>query len=424
MARLRKPSPYEPTFALPSSVARATRSSPRKVATNPRYISSSDDEGDDDNDDEDEDEPRILIPKSSRRILQQKYRPVQEDGIPHLSSQTETASDALAPRKQRILRPVQSNSRLLKKPSAERLAKTERRERRVRSGTTDTNVGKRSGLLYAKSLAKSVVKKQAEKQRSNYAQKLDTGNGRLEESQGNDGQEQLQDGNRGVVIEEEHETSILCGEEKEEDAVPEFALVAQTVPETSGEDDEDEGPVVTRKHSRRQPPARRVIYESSGDETDDQEDEGDEQEDKPEYQEDETECQEDETEYQEDETEYQEDETEYQEDEIKDQEDEAQDQERVVQQKVDQPTLTVPLLPKETNAVVRPPQELTSMRPPRRKGKSTISNWAQGVVDLTSSPEPPTSLMAPPPARYRTESFTASSRPTSSMSSGALVILA
>jgi hypothetical protein len=38
---------------------------------------------------------------------------------------------------------------------------------------------------------------------------------------------------------------------------------------------------------------------------------------------------------------------------------------------------------------------LLASRPPHRKGKSTISNWAQEVIDLTSSP-PPQAVMSSP----------------------------
>lgn len=69
---------------------------------------------------------------------------------------------------------------------------------------------------------------------------------------------------------------------------------------------------------------------------------------------------------------------------------------------------------------------LTSMRPPHRKGHSTISNWAQEVIDLTSSPELTNSFVPPAlpePTRMRSASF-ASSRPeTSSSSHGGLAML-
>lgn len=60
-----------------------------------------------------------------------------------------------------------------------------------------------------------------------------------------------------------------------------------------------------------------------------------------------------------------------------------------------------------------PPPPLVSNRPPFRKGHSTISNWAQDVIDLTSSPAPLSAFALPPPARARTASFAASSRASS-----------
>lgn len=56
-----------------------------------------------------------------------------------------------------------------------------------------------------------------------------------------------------------------------------------------------------------------------------------------------------------------------------------------------------------------PPPPLVANRPPFRKGHSTISNWAQDVIDLTTSPALPSSFALPPPARARTASFAASS---------------
>ena len=63
------------------------------------------------------------------------------------------------------------------------------------------------------------------------------------------------------------------------------------------------------------------------------------------------------------------------------------------------------------------PQPLVSMRPPHRKGHSTISNWAQEVIDLTDSPKAPDSCMLPESTRARSSSF-AVSRPTTSSSDG------
>ncbi|CBX98373.1 hypothetical protein LEMA_P097820.1 [Plenodomus lingam JN3] len=347
MARLRKPSPYESTFAIPSKEARATRSSPRKATRSLRYADSSDED----------DEIPVLIPKSSSRALRQADSPshnIIPYPIPHSCE-----SDALTPRKQRVLRPIESNSRLLREPSAESLAKLERRGRRVRSGTMDTNLGKRTGLLYAKSLARSVAKKQAEKGRAGLLEDSQTQED-SEQPWGDEEPEQQLEEDLGVEAEEEHETSLLCGDE----------ILQQTedspADEESSETDEGE-PVVTIKQRRRQQAVRRVVSDSDDD-------------------------------------------------------DESEEMDEEKEQCIPQPLPPISLRQKET-AVDQQAPTLTSMRPPHRKGKSTISNWAQEVVDLTSSPEPPASFILPPPTRTRTESFAASSRPTSSMSSGALAIL-
>ena len=154
MARLRKPSPNEPSIFMPPSETRASRSSPRKATL--RYASSQ------------EDDSSILVPKRSRRTAQDISISQDEEHsfrIPSIA----TPKDTISPRKQRVLRPVESNGRLLRKLSDESLASPEKkqRERRVRSGTTDTDVGNRNGLMYAKSLARSVVNKQNKKGKIN-----------------------------------------------------------------------------------------------------------------------------------------------------------------------------------------------------------------------------------------------------------------
>ncbi|KAF2175547.1 hypothetical protein K469DRAFT_646867 [Zopfia rhizophila CBS 207.26] len=71
------------------------------------------------------------------------------------------------------------------------------------------------------------------------------------------------------------------------------------------------------------------------------------------------------------------------------------------------------------------PPPLTCMKLPHRKAHSMISNWAQEVIDLTSSPEPPASFVLPPPpplAKPEALVFT-SSRPTSSSSNNVHAIL-
>lgn len=255
---------------------------------------------------------------------------------------------------------MESNSRLLRKLSDESLASPEKkqRERRVRSGTTDTDVGKRGGLLYAKSLAKSVVNKRV--QRSNL-QDVEVAD--VEEiaavprpSVEEEAQVEMQD----EEADEEAETSLWCGDEhhtQEEDDIMKD--------EGSSEDDED--PIITLKHRRRQPPARRVVSDSDEDESEDQE-EGFE-----------------------------------------------------IEEPVQEPSFKLPER-KLARSVKEEQHMLTSMPPPHKMDHSPVSNWEQEVIDLTDSPNAPSSFVLPPPDRMRSASF-ASSRPTSSASGGALAVL-
>lgn len=319
---------------MPPSITRATRSSPRKIAQS-RYDSSSDEE----------EEISVLVPKSSRRDLR---------NVPNFSQEAHSAL-GLTPRKQRILRPVESNSRLLRKLSDESLASPEKkqRERRVRSSTIDTDVGKKTRLLYAKTLAKSVVKKQASRAKIDVLGREEL---RLPERKKAIVEEAVE-----VEAEEEEdvETSLWCGDE---DATPQDKGETPVI-EIS---DDDEDPVVDSRQRRQQPQTRRVESNS--------EDEDDEVE-------------------------------------------------------VVLPVLKTSTASSEQHAPAATsalePKPLTSMRPPHRKGHSTISNWAQEVVDLTDSPEAPSLFVAPPlspPSRMRTASF-ASSRPQTSSSNGGRAML-
>lgn len=287
----------------------------------------------------------MLVPKSSKRDLRNiTSAPKEADSIL-----------TLTPRKQRILRPVESNSRLLRKLSNESLASPEKRqrERRVRSGTTDTDVDKKTRLMYAKTLAKSVVKKQASRAKIDVLGQVEL---RLPERKKN-----IEEEGDEVVAEEDVETSLWCGDEeatsqdKEESPVVEIS------------DDDDEDPVVDVRRRRQRPQTRVVESES-------------------EY------------------------------------EDEAVAPAPTTR-KMSAASIGQDGRKKE---VPEPePQPLTSMRPPHRKGHSTISNWAQEVIDLTNSPEAPSSFMAPPlppPTRIRTASF-ASSRPQTSSSNGGQAML-
>lgn len=275
-----------------------------------------------------------------------------------------TTGDALTPRKQRILRPVESNSRLLRKLSDESLASPEKkqRERRVRSGTTDTDVGRRGGLMYAKSLAKSVVRKQASKAQIQVVEATQAQE--TAHRPRSHGSETIEEA-LGFEANEEAETSIWCGDE-DHVAQPEEEAQAEAEVEESSDDEDDESIVDIRKR-RRQPQARRKALGSDSDE-------------------------------------------------IEESIEELTRHDR-------QSPFELPERLREQMSAKVEPQPLSSMRPPPKIGQNAISSWAQEVVDLTSSPEAPASFVLPPPTRVRTASFAASSRPTSSTSNGALAIL-
>jgi predicted SprT family Zn-dependent metalloprotease len=340
MARLRKPSPNESTIFMPPST-RATRSSPRKITRSTQYTESSDDES------------VILVPKQSKRDLRYTNASSQDAEDSFLAPKSIMASDALTPRKQRILRPVESNSRLLKKMSNESLASPEkrRRERRIRSGTTDIDVGKKTSLLYAKTLARSVVKKQANRAQIEVVEEPIFKEARRPSAE--DLAEEVLEAEEEV----EAETSLWCGDEDDVSQEKEAAPVAE-----SSDDEDDDSIVDTRR--RRQRPQRRLAEPESDEESEDS----------------------------------------------------------LQEAKTRKPSITQS---PQQEVSAEEPQPLTSVRPPYRKGHSTISNWAQEVIDLTSSPDAPSSFVAPPlspPTRTRTASF-ASSRPQTSSSHDGLAIL-
>jgi hypothetical protein len=74
----------------------------------------------------------------------------------------------------------------------------------------------------------------------------------------------------------------------------------------------------------------------------------------------------------------------------------------------------------ERQAPAEMPAPLRSDRPRHRKGHKTISNWAQQVIDLTSSPQAPASFVASPP---QSDPYASPSRPTSSYSNDGAHIL-
>lgn len=138
MARLRKPSPLDSSILLQQpNQGRPTRSSPRKAVRDVSYIISSD-----------EDEENIpLRPKPSKRDLGDASSIFQDDTFYTSKSCASPSNLTLTPRKQRILRPVESNSRLLRKLSDESLASPEKRpasERRARR--EEWNIRDREGI--------------------------------------------------------------------------------------------------------------------------------------------------------------------------------------------------------------------------------------------------------------------------------------
>ncbi|KAF1920361.1 SprT-like family-domain-containing protein [Ampelomyces quisqualis] len=334
MARLRKPSPNEATVFVPPSASGATRSSPRKATRSVQYAISSDEE-----------EEALLISKRSAHDLR-------------CNAKTTSASNTLTPRKQRILRPVKSNSRLLRKLSNESLACSERkpRERRIRSETTDIDVSRKRNLLYTKTLAKSMANKQART-----AQIGTAGDAELHYPPMRREKENVEEEVLGVEAEEDVETSLWCGDEE----VTPQEKEATSIQELSDEEDDD--PIVAVRHIGQRPNPRRIISDSEEDS----------------------------------------------EQELS----EAQPPKLANIPKTSRPTQQEPA---EEDIV-----PLTSLRPPHRKGHSTISNWAQEVIDLTSSPEPAGAPAPPPllpPTRVRSASFASCRPPTSSSQTGLAIL--
>lgn len=162
------------------------------------------------------------------------------------------------------------------------------------------------------------------------------------------------------VDDDDVETSIVCGEQEQATVEGDKENTGPT--DQRDDEDEDEDPVVDKRPRRRHPRARPVLSDSEEDE-----DYGDALD--------------------------------------------VQHAEDMVME------------PPQSPSKMMPPPPLMSSRPPHRKGHSTISNWAQDVIDLTDTPDPQTSFVLPPPARARSASFAASSRASNRMSSRAEDIL-
>jgi hypothetical protein len=361
MARLRKASPLEPvaSFQQPNQT-RPRRSSPRKAVRDVSYIISSD-----------EDEENVpLRPKISKRDLSDPPSIFQDDTFYTSRTHDSPSVVALTPRKQRTLRPIETNNQLLEEPIHEGLASpgkkygSEKRPRRERSGTyeRDVDVGRKRNLMYARSLARSLGGKQLKKASS----KIDVLGevNLLSPTKADKGDERPDIEMQEVNSDPEDETSILCGddagvnEEKDEqqiemdDSTDHESDEHQATSEDQVVDSDDEDDVVVPVRSRQRRPQRRIESDS---------------------------------------------ESEYEEEEPAEVIEEEKRQQEQEQEGLEEP------------------QPLVSMRPPHRKGYSTISNWAQEVIDLTDEPELPNACVLPEAARARSSSF-AMSRPETSAS--------
>ena len=214
--------------------------------------------------------------------------------------------------------------------------------------------------MYAKSLAKSVVNKQTRKPTIQVVAEAEA-QVAAERSRSRDQEpkEETAEVGEDEKVEEE-ETSLWCGDEEAKTQQE----VAEPVLDNS-EETEDEDVVVDTRNRRRQPRARRIVSDSE--------------------------------------------------------EDESEMSEPQPAAYFRQPKLNVPEL--KPTAPTQKSANITSMRPLHRKGSSTISNWAQEVIDLSDSPEAPTSFVLSQPTHVRSSSFAATSRPTSSASNAPLAIL-
>lgn len=357
MARLRKPSPLEAAISLPQPATRARRTSPRKAIRDVSYMVSSDESAGEDG------ENVPLRPKSSRRELPDAESVFQDDDT-FYTSKSHASTLALTPRRQRILRPVESNSRLLRKLSDESLASPEKRpgsERRARrergAGEDERMEGRKRSLMAAKSLVRSVRgRDKGRRERIDvlgYSVQVPSvlGNSELSLVGGKRGEE------KGVAVAvevreveaEPEQTSILCGEEEDVTKEVEEQQVETNDegPASEEQEDEEEDEVDLPVRSRQRRPQRLIESDSESEYADA----------------------------------------------------DADEEKEHTEEQPGEPSLM-------------------SMRPPHRKEHGTISNWAQEVIDLTESPpKAPGSFVLPDSTRVRSSSFAASRPATSSSDS-------
>jgi hypothetical protein len=292
-----------------------------------------------------------------------------------------------------VLRPVASNSRLLRRLSGESVRSPEKRTVRGRDlDGGDEGWGEVKGSRYSRDLARVVgrrgksgriegridMEKEVDGESAidmkRLAEKMERTFVETETEVGTQIEETLNE-------EEELDQSLLCGDEDDiEEAVVldaeedgEHEVVSKELVETEAEkedeeDDDDDDPVVTTRSPRKV--LRRRIVES-------------------------------------------------------DTEDEDDNPIVVTSNRNRQVPLQAQAKTVEPEPELAP---LTSTRPPFRKGHSAISNWAQEVIDLTESPEPSESFVLPvvpsrlPLAQPLLPSVS-TSRPTSSGSSNVDALL-
>lgn len=344
MARLRKPSPLEAPISLHQpNDTRPRRSSPRKAVRDVSYIISSD-----------EDEENVFLrPKASKRDLGDASSIFQDDTF--YKSKSHVSTVALTPRRQRILRPVESNSRLLRKLSDESLASpekrpgSERRARRERCAAEgeegDVSARKRS-LMFTKSLARSVAGRDLKKKSSRINVLSNSGPDLM-------GRKRAERTKEAVEIQEleaePEQTSIFCGNEEDGTKEVEEQQVEtnEEAPTAKEPEDKENDEIALPVRPRRRWPQRLIESDSESEYAD----------------------------------------------------------------------ADAEALHEDEEAQLEEPP-LVSMRSPHQKEHNAISNWAQEVIDLTDSrPKGPESFVLPDSNRARSSSF-AASRPATSSSDG------
>jgi hypothetical protein len=342
MARLRKPSTLDtPAPVLmpppPPTTSKPARTSPRKANStlretpskrSLRYTSDPDDE------------PSILVPK------------------------VQTNAAGTPKQRIRVLRPVASNSKLLRRLSGESVRSPEKRTTKGREDEErDGGWGEVKASRYSRDLARVVGRRgksgriasfesRADKEKEvdgesvldmkKLAEKMEMTF--VETEVGTEVETQFEE---TLNEDEELDQSLLCGDEEDveeavvldaEEDVQEVVSEEQVEPEIEEEDDEDDedddDPVVAIRSPRKV--LQRRIVESDTEEED--------------------------------------------------------EEPVVVKSRSRQTPLQAKVKAAELQLELAP---LTSMRPPFRKGHSTISNWAQEVIDLTESLEPPVSYVVP-----------------------------